>query len=78
MSATAIGIVSKVVLVVVITQTTHWTVCSTALTLATVAIGLMTTGLGVVGLLRSGGDWMHLAAMLLGLITAAPVLGYSA
>ena len=76
--AAAIGIASKLVLFLVITRTNHWTVGTQTLTWATIVSGLMTIGLALVGLLGSGSDWMYFVAFVLGLITAAPVLGYSA
>jgi hypothetical protein len=72
------GILAKIGLVVWVGHTSDWTVGTITLTIVTIALGLVTMALAVVDLVRSRGQWLDLIPFVLGLVTFAPVVGYSA
>ena len=72
------GFIAKVMLFIVLYISPGETLGSDALIWATVVVGLLTVILAFVGLVFSRDKWMFLLAMALGLLTFAPVVGYSA
>ena|GEM_PF-4510893 len=73
-----VGIVAKTGLYVWVGHTSSWTVGTSALTVVTVVLGLLTMALAAIDLVRSRGQWLPLVPFALGLLTFAPVIGYSA
>ena len=73
-----IGIVAKIGLIVWVGHTSNWTIGTSTLTVVTVVLGLLTIVLATIDFVRSGGRWSAVVPFLLGLLTVAPVLGYSA
>ncbi|MBF6614728.1 MAG: hypothetical protein IVW55_16580 [Chloroflexi bacterium] len=73
-----IGIIAKIGLFVWVSHTSDWTVGTSTLAGVTLFLGILTMVLAVIDLVRSGGNWLPLVAFMLGLLTFAPVIGYSA
>jgi len=78
MTLAFVGIIAKIGLFVWVGHTSNWTVGTTTLTVVTVVLGLLTMVLASVDFVRSRGKWMPLVPFALGLLTFAPVIGYSA
>jgi hypothetical protein len=72
------GIIAKIGLFVWVGHTSDWTVGSSTLTVVTVVLGLLTMVLATIDFVRSRGQWLPLVPFVLGLVTFAPVIGYSA
>lgn len=73
-----VGIMAKIGLFVWVGHTSNWTVGTSTLSVVTVVLGLLTMVLAVIDLVRSRGQWLPLVLFVLGLLTFAPVIGYSA
>ncbi len=73
-----IGIIAKIGLFVWVGHTSTWTVGTSSLTVVTIVLGLLTMTLAAIDFVRSRGEWLPLVTFVLGLVTFAPVLGYSA
>ncbi len=73
-----VGIIAKVGLFVWVGHTSNWTVGTSALTVVTVVLGLLTMILATIDFARSRRQWLPLVLFVLGLLTFAPVIGYSA
>ena len=73
-----IGIIAKIGLFAWVGHTSNWTVGTSTLTVVTIVLGLLTMALAAIDLVRSRGQWLPLVAFVLGLLTFAPVIGYSA
>jgi hypothetical protein len=73
-----IGIIAKIGLFVWVGHTSSWTVGTSTLTVVTVVLGLLTMTLAAIDFVRSRGQWLPLVPFVLGLLTFAPVIGYSA
>ena len=72
------GIAAKVTLFEWITHTANWTAGTQILSYITVAVGLLTMVLSVIDFGQGGHRWSALLFFILGFVTFAPVLGYSA
>jgi hypothetical protein len=77
-SIAVVGIIAKIGLFVWVGRTSSWTVGTSTLTVVTVVLGLLTMVLATVDFVRSRGKWPPLVPFVLGLLTFAPVIGYSA
>jgi hypothetical protein len=73
-----VGIIAKIGLFVWVGHTSNWTVGTSTLTVVTVVLGLLTMVLATIDFVRSRGQWLPLVPFVLGLLTFAPVIGYSA
>ena len=73
-----VGIVAKIGLFVWVGHTPNWTVGTSTLTVVTVVLGLLTMVLATIDFVRSRAQWLALVPFVLGLLTFAPVIGYSA
>jgi len=73
-----VGIIAKIGLFVWVGHTSNWTVGTSTLTVVTVVLGLLTMVLAMIDLVRSRRQWLPLVLFVLGLLTFAPVIGYSA
>ena len=73
-----IGIIAKIGLFAWVGHTSNWTVGTSTLTVVTIVLGLLTMALAAIDLVRCRGQWLPLVAFVLGLLTFAPVIGYSA
>ena len=73
-----VGIVAKIGLFFWVGHTSNWTVGTSTLTVVTVVLGLLTMVLATIDVVRSRWQWMALVPLFLGLLTFAPVIGYSA
>ena len=78
MTLAVLGVAAKVGLFVWVSRTTAWTVGTSTLTGVTVVIGVLTMVLALIDFRRSRGQWVSLVALVLGLVTFAPVIGYAA
>jgi hypothetical protein len=72
------GILAKIALFEWINHTSDWTTGTRSLAYLTVLLGLVTMVLSVRDFVRSHGDWVPVATVILGLLTFVPVLGYAA
>ena len=72
-----VGIIAKIGLFVWVGHTSNWTVGTSTLAVVTVVLGLLTMVLAVIDFVRSRGQWLPLVLVALGLLTFAPVVGYS-
>ena len=72
------GIIAKIGLFAWVGHTSHWTAGTSTLTVVTVVLGLLTMVLATIVFVRSPRKWLPLALFVLGLLTFAPVIGYSA
>ena len=77
-SMALVGIVAKLGLFVWVGHTSNWTVGTSTLTAVTVVLGLLTMVLATIDFVRSRGRWLALVPFALGMLTFAPVIGYSA
>jgi hypothetical protein len=73
-----VGIIAKIGLFVWVGHTSNWTTGTGTLTVVTVVLGLLTMVLATIDFVRSRGQWLPLVPFVLGLLTFAPVVGYSA
>lgn len=73
-----VGIIAKIGLFVWVGHTSNWTVGTSTLTVITVVLGLLTMVLATIDFVRSRRQWLPLGLFVLGLLTFAPVIGYSA
>lgn len=73
-----VGIIAKIGLFVWVGLTSNWTAGTSTLTVVTVVLGLLTMVLATIDFVRSRRQWLPLAMFVLGLLTFAPVIGYSA
>jgi hypothetical protein len=73
-----VGIVAKVGLFVWVGHTSDWTAGTSTLTVVTVVLGVLTMVLAAIDFVRSRWQWLPLALFVVGLLTFAPVIGYSA
>jgi hypothetical protein len=73
-----VGIIAKIGLFVWVGHTSNWTVGTRALTVVTVVLGLLAMVPATIDFVRSRGQWLPLVPFVLGLLTFAPVIGYSA
>jgi len=73
-----VGIIAKIGLFVWVGHTSNWTFGSSTLSVVTVVLGILTMVLAVIDFARSRGQWLPLVLFVLGLLTFAPVIGYSA
>ena len=73
-----VGFIAKIGLFVWVGHTSNWTVGTSTLTAVTVVLGLLTMVLATIDFVRSRGRWLALVPFALGMLTFAPVIGYSA
>lgn len=73
-----VGIIAKIGLFVWVGRTSNWTVGTSTLTVVTIVLGLLTMVLATIDFVRSRQKWLSLVLFVLGLLTFAPVIGYSA
>ena len=73
-----VGFIAKIGLFVWVGHTSNWTVGTSTLTVVTVVLGLLTMALATIDFVRSRRKWLPLGLFVLGLLTFAPVIGYSA
>ena len=73
-----VGVIAKIGLFVWVGHTSNWTIGTSTLTVVTVVLGLLTMVLATIDFVRSRRKWLPLGLFVLGLLTFAPVIGYSA
>ena len=73
-----VGVIAKIGLFVWVGHTSNWTTGTSTLTVVTVVLGLLTMVLAAIDFVRSRRQSLPLALFVLGLLTFAPVIGYSA
>ena len=71
------GIVAKIGLSGWVGHTSNWTLGTSTLTAVTVVLGLLTMVLSTIDFVKSRGQWRALVPFVIGLVTFAPVIGYS-